>query len=426
MLGMYNNLSTSGGHVNPLRSVAVAPNALYLLGTSLVGRLPSAMSALAIVQLVRLQDGDFALAGIMTSAYIVAGAAGQPVLGRLIDRTRQTVVLLVAAVASTLAFVAMAVTVTDLPVVGIAAAAVAGLFTPPLEPSLRTLWPRLVPEGPVLKAAFSLDAGAQEILFIVGPLLTVVGIGAFGATGNIVFAAALGLAGTLAFAANPASRAVRAIVLTATDAPRRSPLRVPQFRRIVFFALGAGVPVGALTIVVTVYEEQHGVIGFSGWALSANALGALIGATTLALRPLKSPPQALLAVCGLLLALVYVPLAFADLPPVLYLVAAVLSGLLFPPTLAQIFESTEQLSARTGLTEANAWIVSALNVGIALGILGAGAFAETTPLLAVPATVVASIAVTALLSLLVLPSRMRRSDPDTIPWRQPEHVPPTG
>ena len=397
-----------GSHQHsPLRIVASTPHALALLGSSLVGRLPSAMSSLAIVQLVRLQDGGFALAGVMTAAYIVSGAVGQPILGRRIDRTRQTPVLLVAAVVSTLAFVAMAVTVSALPLVGILAAAVAGLFTPPLEPSLRTLWPRLVPEGPVLKAAFSLDAGAQEIIFIVGPLLTVVGITAFGATGNIVFAALLGLAGTLAFAANRASRSVQAAALTATDAPRRSPLRVAEFRRIVIFALGAGAPVGTLAIVVTVFEEHHGVPGFAGWALAANALGALIGATALALRPLARAPQTLLLPCGLLLALVYVPLLFAELPPGIYLAAAVLSGLLFPPTLAQIFESTEQLSARTGLTEANAWVVSALNVGIALGTLGASAVAASGSAFAIPIAVGGAALLTVLLSVPVRPSRMR-------------------
>jgi len=386
--------------MNPLRVVLGTPSAVYLLATSLIGRLPSAMAALAIVQLVRLQGGDYALAGIMTAVYIVAGAVGQPVLGRVVDRVGQTAVLVSAAVVSSLGFVAVAVFAADAPVLALLGAVLAGLFTPPLEPSLRSLWPRIVPEGRPLKAAFSLDAGAQELIFIVGPLLTVLGISAFGATGNVLFAAALGLAGTLAFAVNSVSRTVGAS--ETPDAPRQSPIRSARFRRLVAFTFGVGVPVGVLTISVTVFGERHGIEGFAGWALAANAFGALVGATTLALRPLKRAPQRLLAWCGLLLALLYLPLALADLPPVVWLAFAVVAGLMLPPSLAQIFESVAHVADRASLTEANAWVVSAMSVGVAAGTLGGGLVAGLE--LAVPVMVVGGSLVTALLALLVLPS----------------------
>ena len=51
------------GDVSPLGEVLRARGTVYLLGTSLVGRLPTAMAALAIVQLVRLQGGGYTLAG---------------------------------------------------------------------------------------------------------------------------------------------------------------------------------------------------------------------------------------------------------------------------------------------------------------------------------------------------------------------------
>jgi predicted MFS family arabinose efflux permease len=358
------------------------------------------MAALAIVQLVRLQGGDYALAGTMTAVYIVAGAVGQPVLGRVVDRAGQTLVLVVAAVVSSLGFAAVAVFAADAPVLALVGAILAGLFTPPLEPSLRSLWPRIVPEGRPLKAAFSLDAGAQELIFIVGPLLTVLGISAFGATGNVLFAAALGLIGTVAFALNRVSRTVGASEIS--DVPRRSPIRNARFRRIVAFTFGVGVPVGVLTISVTVFGERHGVDGFAGWALAANAFGALVGATTLALRPLKRAPQRMLAGCGLLLALFYVPLAAADLPPAVWLALAVVAGLMLPPTLAQVFESVTHVADSSSLTEANAWVVSAMSVGVAAGTLGGGLVAGLDA--AVPVMVLGGSVVTAALALLVLPS----------------------
>ena len=388
--------------MNPLRAVLGTPSAVYLLVSSLVGRLPTAMAALAIVQLVRLQGGDYALAGTMTAVYIVAGAVGQPVLGRFVDRVGQTLVLVVAAVVSSLGFVAVAVFAAGTPLLALLGAILAGLFTPPLEPSLRSLWPRIVQEGRPLKAAFSLDAGAQELIFIVGPLLTVLGISAFGATGNVLFAAALGLGGTVAFALNRVSRTVGASAIS--DLPRQSPLRGARFRRLVAFIFGIGVPVGVLTISVTVFGERHGIDGFAGWALAANAFGALVGATALALRPLKRAPQRMLAGCGLLLAVFYLPLALADLPPAAWLVFAVVAGVMLPPSLAQVFESVAHVADSTSLTEANAWVVSAMSVGVAAGTLGGGLVAGLE--LALPVMVVGGSLVTALLALLVLPSTM--------------------
>ena len=181
-------------------------------------------------------------------------------------------------------------------------------------------------------------------------------------------------------------------------------MRGAGFRRLVAFTFGVGVPVGVLTISVTVFGERHGVDGFAGWALAANAFGALVGATTLALRPLKRAPQRLLAVCGLLLAAFYLPLALADLPPAAWLVPAVVAGVMLPPSLAQVFESVARVADSTSLTEANAWVVSAMSVGVAAGTLGGGLVAGLE--LAVPVMVVGGSLVTALLALLVLPSTM--------------------
>ncbi|MEF2978794.1 MFS transporter [Subtercola sp. YIM 133946] len=419
---------------SPLGTVLRTRGTIYLLGTSLVGRLPTAMAALAIVQLVRLQGGGYTLAGTMTAAYIVAGAFGQPLLSRRIDRVGQTLVLLISAVVSAAAFVCLALLAAPVPVLGLLCAVVAGVFTPPLEPSLRTLWPRMLGEGRTLKAAFSLDAGAQEILFIVGPLLTVLGIAWFGSTGDVVFAGLLGLAGAVAFAVHPVSQGAGRPVAAPPGEARLpeagrpvaaeagsgasggvarggagghpSPLRNRQFVRILVFTFGVGIPVGVLTIAVTVFEDQHAAPGFAGWALAANAFGALIGATVLAVRPLRAAPQRAMWVCGLLLAAVYVPLAVGSAGAGYYLVAAVVSGLLLPPTLTQIFETVEQVSARSGLTEANAWVVSAINLGIAFGTLGAGAVANTHGTYTITVVVGVAVLVTAGLALLVRPRRL--------------------
>jgi predicted MFS family arabinose efflux permease len=394
----------------PLVSVLQTRHTGYLLFTSLLGRLPGAMAALAIVQLVRSTSGDFAFAGLITAVYVVAGAAGQPLLGRLIDRLGQVTVLAVSGVLSFLAFTGMALTLEPAPGAAVGLAAAAGILTPPLEPALRALWPLLVRPGPQLKAAFSLDAGAQEIIFILGPLLTVAGIAVFGPIGNLLFAGGLGLIGALAFVINPAPRAAsKRRSGIAAHSRVRSPILIPAVARVAVFTFGIGVPVGALTIVATASEAARDNAGLAGWILSVNAVGALIGATVVGIRPLGSTPERLLTVCGILLAVLYLPLAVTALPTWAYLAAAGISGLMLPPTLGQVFERISQLSPSAALTEANGWVVSAMTLGIGCGTLVAGMLVGASGTSMVTWIVLGASALTALLSLVALSTRPVRA-----------------
>jgi predicted MFS family arabinose efflux permease len=393
----------------PVVSVLRTRHTAYLLFTSLLGRLPGAMAALAIVQLVRSTSGDFGFAGLITAVYVVAGAVGQPLLGRLIDRFGQVAVLALSGILSFLAFTGMALTLEPMPAVAVAVAfaAAAGVFTPPLEPARRALWPRLVSPGPQLKAAFSLDAGAQEIIFIIGPLLTVVGIAVFGPVGNLLFAAGLGLIGALAFILNPAPRAASARRSGggAAHPGIRSPILMPAVARVAVFTFGIGFPIGALTIVATASEAARDSDGLAGWILAVNAVGALIGATIVGIRPLGSTPARLLTVCGFLLAVGYLPLAATALPIWAYVAVAGISGLMLPPTLGQVFERISQLSPAAALTEANGWVVSAMTLGIGAGTLVAGAIVGAAGTSVVTWVVLGASALTALLALVALPGR---------------------
>jgi MFS family permease len=395
------------GSTYPVLAVLQTRHTGYLLFTSLLGRLPGAMAALAIVQLVRSSSGDFAFAGLITAVYVVATAVGQPVLGRMVDRLGQVTVLAVSGVLSFLAFTGMALALDPAPGIAVALAGAAGVFTPPLEPALRALWPRLVSPGPLLKAAFSLDAGAQEIIFILGPLLTIAGIAIFGPTGNLLFAGGLGLIGALAFIINPAPRTAskERHDRAAPKRGARSPILMPAVARVAVFTFGIGIPVGALTIVATASEAARADAGLAGWILAANAAGALIGATLVGIRPLGSTPERLLVVCGILLAVGYVPLAITALPTWGYVVVAGISGLMLPPTLGQVFERITQLSPSAVLTEANGWVVSAMTLGVGAGTLLAGMIVGASGTAVVTWIVLGASATTALLSLIALPGR---------------------
>ncbi|MGH3392525.1 MAG: MFS transporter, partial [Actinomadura sp.] len=168
------------------------PYAARLLGGTLLGRLPNGMGALAIVLFTRAQGGGYSLAGALAAAHAVAMAAGQPVLGRLMDRFGQPRVLLSSAVLAAAGFVAFAVVGIDPLPAAAAAVVLAGFATPPLEAGLRALWTAVLPSPAQVQTAFALDAATQEIIFTTAPLL-VIAAAAVSPTAALVLTGALGV-----------------------------------------------------------------------------------------------------------------------------------------------------------------------------------------------------------------------------------------
>ena len=80
-----------------MASLRSFPGALRLASVSIIARLPQAMLSIALLVHVRHLTGSFATAGIVAGAFAVSLGVGGPLLGRLVDRRGQTMVLLVSA-----------------------------------------------------------------------------------------------------------------------------------------------------------------------------------------------------------------------------------------------------------------------------------------------------------------------------------------
>ncbi|GAA3515861.1 MFS transporter [Actinocatenispora rupis] len=333
-----------------------------LLSSALLGRLPTGMAALAILLLVRDRGGEYGLAGLLSGLYAAGGALGGPLLGRAIDRYRQGPVLVGAALAAGVGFAALGL----VPMRGwppLAATLLAGAATPPLESCLRVLWPRVV-SADLLHPAYSLDAAAQEILFVLGPLVVLGSVAAFGPAGGVVVAAVLGVAGVALFATAGPSRTWRGEP-TARRHPA-GPLRSGRLVRLLVSLLLTGFTLGTFAVGSTAYAEHAAGRGLAGWLIAANGLGALIGGVGYTLvRPGADLSRRLL-VLSVALAAGYLPLALQPAPPVM-LALCVLSGLSLPPVLACGFAIVERVAPEGTVTEAFTWVVAAFGVGNAAG-----------------------------------------------------------
>lgn len=375
-----------------------------LLGGSLVGRLPGAMASVAIPLTLRHNSADYGFVGLVAGVFALATAVGGPLLGRWVDRSGQLPVLVPAALGSGVGLAAVAAAPSRSAVV-LAGAVLAGAATPPLEPCLRALWPDVVGAGD-LETAYSLDSAAQELVFIGGPL-AVAGCAAAGSPRAALWIGALlGCLGVLAVVSAPPARRWR-------SPPREpgllGPLRSPGLVILLVSLTGVGAALGALNVLAVSYAERYRLPGGAPTLLALNACGALLGGlayAALAGRWTASPVRrSLLLTTGL--ACGYALLCL--LPPPPYMVGLMLlTGLFLAPVLSAGFVLVGALAPTGTSTEAFAWLVTLMNVGMALGSTAVGELLQWTSLhWAVPCC---AAAVTAGLCVLLLGRRRLAGD----------------
>ncbi|MFI6351337.1 MFS transporter [Streptomyces sp. NPDC050743] len=345
-----------------------ARHALRLLTGTLVGRLPNATAAIALVLFVRAEGGTYSLAGALAAVYGVANAVGQPVLGRLVDLHGQPRVQLPAAVLAALSMAVFAFSGTDPLPAAYAAVAAAGLFTPPLEGGLRALWPSVLRREEQVHTAYAMDAIAQEIMFTVGPLLVTLCVSLWDERAALLVLNLLGALGALSVVVSPPSRAWR-------SAPREAhwlgALRSPGLLVLLGSFLFVGIALGSITVASVSYADGHGGDAVYGWMMAGLGLGALVGGTVYGARRWGGSPERRLSVLVALLAVCYLPLTLTPGAPAMVLLT-VLSGVFLAPCIACAFIIVDRHAPSGTVTEAFSWLVTTFTVGASVGTGVAG------------------------------------------------------
>ncbi|MER7835853.1 MFS transporter [Streptomyces sp. NPDC096040] len=358
----------AAGYLEILR----ARHAVRLLTGTLVGRLPNATAALAIVLFVRAEGGTYSLAGALAAVYGVANAVGQPVLGRLVDVHGQPRVQLPAALASALAMAGFAFAGTGPLPLACACVAAAGLFTPPLEGGLRALWPSVLGREDQVHTAYAMDAVAQEVMFTVGPLLVTLCVSLWSAQAALLVVNAVGVLGALSVVVSPPSRAWR-------SAPRAAhwlgALRSSGLLALLGAFLFVGIALGSITVASVPYADEHGGDGVYGWMMAGLGLGALLGGSVYGARLWRGEPAVRLRVLVALLAVCYLPLMVMPGAPAMVLLT-VLAGVFLAPAIACAFVLVDRHAPAGTVTEAFSWLVTTFTVGASVGTGLAGPVVE--------------------------------------------------
>jgi predicted MFS family arabinose efflux permease len=354
-----------------MHSIASSAGLRRLFATSILARLPLAMLSIGLLVHAQHLTGSFAAAGVVTGVYAVALGVGGPVLGQLVDRRGQTSVLLASATVAAALLVGIAVQPVGASLaVLLALAAGIGLAEPPIGACLRTQLPALLSDPSAVRAAYALEASVVELTFIFGPPLALC-IGALWSTGAALAAGGIVLLlATTAFAAQPASRSWRPA--PAQRRPRGGSLRAPAMRTLVIVLIAVGVLLGAGEVAVVAAAKTldsttaaapllalWGVGSFVGGLLAARLGGGARTAAGLALvlGALTAGHLALIPAAGSVVALGGVLL---------------LAGSTIAPTEATIYAMVDRATPAATMTEAFAWLATAMAVGGAVGAASAG------------------------------------------------------
>jgi MFS family permease len=383
-----------------MTSFASTPGAMRALVASIVARLPLTMIGIGLLVHAEHLTGSFAAAGLVSGAYAVATGAGGPLLGRLADRRGQLPVL-VPSVLATTALLGGAALLPDGAALWLilALATGTGLATPPLAACFRALIPDLLPDAGAARKAYAVDATAVELTWVAGPPLAL-GLGALLSTGAALAAAgAMLLLGTAVFAAQPATRAWRPAA--AAGGEQTGSLRAPGMQTLVAVLLAVGVLFGAVEVAVTAAADTLGGAAAAGQMLGVWGVGSLVGGIVATRRGGGAHGAAGLALvlAGLAaghLALVAATGSLATLAAGLFVAGAAIA-----PTCASAYGLVERVTPAGTVTEAFAWLTTAMAVGTAAGAAAAGMLAEG----AGPATAFALAGGAGLLAMLVTLAR---------------------
>jgi MFS family permease len=359
-----------------MSAIASAPGALRLFALSIVARLPQTMLSIGLLVHARHVTGSFGAAGLVTGAYAVALGVGGPALGQLVDRRGQTLVLVATACAAVPLLAAAAVLPTGTPVPVVVALAIGiGLATPPMGACVRALFPGLVGDPQALRGAYSADAAASELTWIAGPPLALALGVVWSTCAALAVAGVVLLVATVAFAAQPASRAWRPV----HDAARPrggGALGTPAMRTLVIALVAVGALFGAVEVAVTAAARELGSTAAAGPLLGVWGAGSLVGGV-LATRLGGGAPGAK----GLALVLLALTAGHVLLVPAagsLVALAAVLlvAGAAIAPTYATAYAMVDDAAPAGTVTEAFAWLATAIAIGASAGAACAGTLVD--------------------------------------------------
>ncbi|MEV7584190.1 MFS transporter [Streptomyces erythrochromogenes] len=371
----------AGRAPGPYRRLFALPGTRGFTAGNLVARLPMGMFGVSAVMMIAGQRGSYALAGAVTATGLAATAVVAPLTARLIDRHGQARIAVPATLIAVLGSLSLVACVrSGAPAWTLFASYAATATTPNIGGMSRARWTHLLRDSPAAHhTAMSFEQAADELCFMLGPVLAAFLCGVLFPEAGTLAGAVLLLTGMLVFTS------CRATQPPVSAAPRRgSPLRalgplLPLF-------LVTGVVFGSMEVASIAHLDAQGLGAASGLVLAVQAAGSCAAGLlygTVRARSLRA------CVCALALAMT-LPWAAAATGSVTVLAGALLlAGMATAPAMVTAMAQVQARTPEGRLNEGMTLAVTAVFAGIAVGAASAGRVVEDAgpvAAYAVPAT----------------------------------------
>lgn len=364
------------GRLAPYTRLFAAPGSAAFFLSSVLARLPMGMFGVAAVVMVATSKGSYALAGAVSATSLVVTAVVAPLVARAVDRCGQARIAVPAVLLAVTAHLALAACVrADAPVwtlFGCAAFASTAANTGAMS---RARWAHLYrADAGARHTANSLEQAADELCFVLGPVLAVaLAVGVFPEAGT-VFAAGTLLVGTLLFAAQRRTEPP----VAARESTAGAPVRAAGMPALLATFLCTGVVFGSMEVATVAYADASGHPGAAGAILAIQAVGSGLAGLAFGLLTLTGSVRRRFARCVCAMgALMTLPLLAASVGG-LWLLAPtlLLAGVAIAPTMVTSMTLVQELVPAARLNEGMTLAVTALLSGIALGAAAGGSAAE--------------------------------------------------
>ena len=355
--------------MNAYVSLLRTPGVARIIAAQLTARFPSGMLSLGFLLHMQHIFGSYGAAGLVLAATSVGQAVSGPLTSRWMGVWGMRPVLLLTT--SICAVSLLTVALVPLPLVGyMVAGLVAGLSYPPVQPAVRTIYPKMV-NSRQLTPLFSLDASAQEIIWIAGPVVVTLISTQISTTVGILVSVVFLLGGGLWFLLSPELGRVR---IPRSRRKLGAVLKRPQvlLSTIVGFLL-VGTCAATEAGVVATFGQGNSTSGLvlSIWAVASLLGGLLLG--HIPVGPWALARRMVVILVGSILATAAILIWTGTSAEFWTLSGALLvAGLCIAPALAVMFAVVSSSVRFSDTAEAYGWVGTGQLIGAAAGSAVAG------------------------------------------------------
>ncbi|CAB5064611.1 MAG: MFS transporter [Actinobacteria bacterium] len=348
-----------------------------------IARMPISMMSIAIVFVVVAKTDSYALAGTFTAVGALIAAFVAPFWSRAADRYGQSRILTIAApihIAALLGF--LTAIRLDAPKWSwfLLLMLFEGVFVGTGQ-MVRRRWSHVLNgDSKLMNTAYSVESLLDEIVFMVGPIITTLCATNIGPYAGLLTAAIFLSVGSIFFISQKETEP--------TPHPKvkgikhRNPIFTVEVQSIFFPFIFAGASFSATGLIIVGYADQYSAKSQTGLLYAIWALGSLIAAFINGALHWKISAKNRFMFFTLALAIFTLPLLLAaKLFPGNFFtlsIALFLNGIFIAPLIVAGYTAAENLVEENQVTETLAWILSGLILGGALPGAITGHIIDTT------------------------------------------------